>query len=56
MARALRQRWAGLPIIILTARTEEMDVVIGLDAGAIDYVTKPFRLAELLARCVPPAK
>ena len=50
VARALRQRWAGLPIIILTARTEEMDVVIGLDAGAIDYVTKPFRLAELLAR------
>jgi DNA-binding response OmpR family regulator len=36
--------------VILTARTDEMDVVIGLDVGAVDYVTKPFRLAELLAR------
>ena len=35
---------------MLTARVEEMDVVVGLDAGAVDYVTKPFRLAELLAR------
>jgi DNA-binding response OmpR family regulator len=39
-----------LDIIILTARDEELDVVVGLDAGAIDYVTKPFKLAELLAR------
>ena len=37
-------------IIMLTARDEELDVVVGLDAGAIDYVTKPFKLAELLAR------
>ncbi len=37
-------------IIILTARDEELDVVVGLDAGAVDYVTKPFKLAELLAR------
>lgn len=35
---------------MLTARVEEMDVILGLDTGAIDYVTKPFRLAELLAR------
>jgi DNA-binding response OmpR family regulator len=35
---------------MLTARVEEMDIVVGLDAGAVDYVTKPFRLAELLAR------
>jgi len=36
--------------IILTARSGEIDVVVGLDAGAIDYIAKPFRLAELLAR------
>src|SRR3954471_2380413 len=41
---------ARLPIIIVTARTSELDVVVGLDAGAVDYVLKPFRLAELLAR------
>jgi DNA-binding response OmpR family regulator len=40
----------ALPIIILTARDTEIDVVVGLDAGAVDYVTKPFRLAELSAR------
>ncbi len=39
-----------LPIIMLTARVEEIDIVVGLTAGAVDYVTKPFRLAELLAR------
>jgi DNA-binding response OmpR family regulator len=37
-------------IIMLTARDEELDVVVGLDAGASDYVTKPFKLTELLAR------
>ena len=40
----------ALPIIILTARNTEIDIVIGLDSGAVDYVTKPFRLAELMAR------
>lgn len=39
-----------IPIIILTARTEEADRVIGLELGADDYVTKPFSLRELLAR------
>jgi DNA-binding response OmpR family regulator len=39
-----------LPIVMVTARQEEIDVVVGLDAGALDYITKPFRLAELLAR------
>jgi DNA-binding response OmpR family regulator len=39
-----------LPILVLTARHEEADIVVSLDAGAVDYVTKPFRLAELLAR------
>jgi DNA-binding response OmpR family regulator len=37
-------------VVILTARAHEMDLVLGLDAGADDYLTKPFRLAELLAR------
>jgi len=37
-------------IIMITARAEEVDLVVGLDAGADDYITKPFRLAELLAR------
>jgi DNA-binding response OmpR family regulator len=50
LARELLDRWPGLPIIMLTARSEEMDVVVGLDVGAVDYITKPFRLAELLAR------
>lgn len=41
---------AGLPIIILTARTSEYDVVTGLDAGADDYISKPFGIMELLSR------
>ncbi|MGH3873368.1 MAG: response regulator transcription factor [Pseudonocardiaceae bacterium] len=48
-----RQLRAGNPttvLVILTARTDEMDVVVGLEAGADDYLTKPVRLAELLAR------
>ena len=44
------RRDSAAPILILTARTDEVDMVVGLDAGADDYVTKPFRLAELLAR------
>jgi DNA-binding response OmpR family regulator len=39
-----------IPVIVLTARDSEVDVVLGLEAGAVDYVIKPFRLAELLAR------
>ena len=50
LARELLARWPRLPLIMLTARAEEMDVVVGLDTGAADYITKPFRLAELLAR------
>jgi DNA-binding response OmpR family regulator len=50
VARRLRSEVPGLPVLMLTARTSEADVVVGLDAGADDYVTKPFRLAELLAR------
>lgn len=48
--RLRRDLGADLPILVLTARTNETDVVVGLDAGADDYVTKPFRLAELQAR------
>ena len=50
LCREIRSRDRILPIVMLTARQEEIDVVVGLDAGALDYVTKPFRLAELLAR------
>jgi DNA-binding response OmpR family regulator len=46
----LRDQHPRLPVLVLTARDEEADVVAGLAAGAVDYVTKPFRLAELLAR------
>ncbi len=50
VAREIRTSGRDVPILILTARTDEVDMVVGLDAGADDYVTKPFRLAELLAR------
>lgn len=50
VCRALLAAQPSLPVIMLTARNEEIDVVIGLDSGAVDYVTKPFRLAELSAR------
>lgn len=46
----LRRQGVKVPIIILTGSDEESDVVRGLDAGANDYIAKPFRLAELLAR------
>lgn len=48
--RQARARGYWLPIIILTARSDESDQVIGLDLGADDYVTKPFAVRELLAR------
>lgn len=51
VCRRLRRDLGGdLPILVLTARTSETEVVVGLDAGADDYVPKPFRLAELQAR------
>ena len=50
VARWVRNEGLTLPILVLTARADEVDLVVGLDAGADDYVTKPFRLAELLAR------
>ena len=50
LCRQIRERWPDLRIVILTARSDEIDVVVGLDAGADDYLVKPFRLAELMAR------
>ena len=50
VCRRLRASFPALAIVILTARREEIDVIVGLDAGADDYLTKPFRLGELLAR------
>ena len=48
--KELRRKRVRLPVIVLTARTATDDVVTGLDSGADDYICKPFRLAELLAR------
>ena len=50
VCRRLRSAGRGLPVLMLTARADEVDFVVGLDAGADDYVAKPFRLAELMAR------
>lgn len=50
VCRALRKDGARVPVIMLTAKGEEIDKVVGLELGADDYVTKPFGLRELLAR------
>ncbi|MBD0739286.1 DNA-binding response regulator [Streptomyces sp. CBMA29] len=50
VARALRAEFPGLLVVVLTARGDDIDVVAGLDAGADDYLTKPFTLTVLLAR------
>lgn len=50
VCRAVRERDRFTPIIMLTAREEESDKVLGLDLGADDYITKPFAMRELLAR------
>jgi DNA-binding response OmpR family regulator len=50
VCRKVRAEHPDLQIVMLTARAEEIDVIVGLDAGADDYVAKPFRLAELTAR------
>jgi len=49
VVRSLRE-WAGLPILVLSARTRETEKIAALDAGADDYLTKPFGMGELLAR------
>ena len=50
VCRTIRASDPRLPILILTARGSEMDVVVGLEMGADDYVSKPFRAKELMAR------
>jgi two-component system, OmpR family, KDP operon response regulator KdpE len=49
VVKKLRE-WSSMPVIVLSARTMETDKVVALDAGADDYLTKPFGLGELLAR------
>jgi len=51
ICRSLRQQNNLTPILILSARGSEMDVVVGLEVGADDYLIKPFGLRELIARC-----
>ena len=50
VCRELRQKHVTVPIIMLTAKGEEIDKVVGLEIGADDYMTKPFSIRELLAR------
>lgn len=50
ICKAVRKEGVSTPIILLTARGEEIDKVLGLEFGADDYITKPFSLRELLAR------
>ena len=50
VCKQLKQKRPGIPIIMLTARGQEIDKVVGLELGADDYVTKPFSIRELMAR------
>ncbi len=50
ICRALRQEEFDMPIIMLTAKSQESDIVLGLNLGANDYITKPFSIKELMAR------
>jgi DNA-binding response OmpR family regulator len=50
VCRKTRESGVGVPIILLTAKGEEIDKILGLELGADDYITKPFSLRELLAR------
>jgi DNA-binding response OmpR family regulator len=50
ICRAVRAHGIDVPILMLTAKGQEQDVILGLELGADDYITKPFRTAELIAR------
>jgi DNA-binding response OmpR family regulator len=50
ICRAVRERGLEMPILMLTAKGQEEDIVLGLNLGADDYITKPFRRGELIAR------
>ena len=50
VCRALRDRGISTPIIMMSSRNEELDVVLGIEVGADDYVAKPYRMRELVAR------
>ena len=50
VCRLIRKEELDMPIVMLTAKGEESDIVLGLNLGADDYVTKPFSIRELLAR------
>lgn len=50
ICRAAREKQRDMPVIFLTARDDEGSVVMGLDMGADDYITKPFRIRELISR------
>ena len=50
ICRTIRARGSDVPIVMLTAKGQEEDVILGLNLGADDYITKPFRIGELIAR------
>jgi two-component system, OmpR family, response regulator RegX3 len=50
VCRSIREKGSRVPIIMVTAKSSEIDTVVGLEVGADDYVSKPYRLRELLAR------
>jgi DNA-binding response OmpR family regulator len=50
VCRLMRRNGVGVPVIMLTAASSDADAILGLDSGANDYITKPFRLGVLLAR------